>query len=142
MREAKQSLGDLLSTFTLLELKPYIACTPYAVSCALRQGLTADRAAFSASNAYFCCLELLQQFAVDLSCKVDLQPPSKECAISSRVVYTVWSQCSATKHIKLCMHDAVVRARVCRACRCSLCAMSCMQVLTVCDVGKNTAWSM
>ena len=115
----------------LLPLKLYIACVLYAVSFAPGQGLTADGAAFRASNAPVCCLKQLQQFAVDLVCTVDLQPPSRECAVSSKVVYQVWSPCSAAAHIKLCMHDAVVRA-IC---------VSCMQVLTVCDVRKNTAWS-
>ena len=94
--------------------------------------LTADGAAFRASNARFCCLRLLQQFAVDLFCNVDLQLPSRECAINSEVVRTFQRQCSATKHIKLCMHADIVRA-IC---------VSCMQVLTACDVRKSTAWSM
>ena len=58
-RQAKPSLCGLQDTRMLLHLKQYI--NPYTVYCATRP---ADGAAFKAANMCFCCLTLLQQFAV------------------------------------------------------------------------------
>ena len=133
-RQAKPSLGGLQNICILLQLKQYII--PYTVSCAPRQGLTADAAAFRASNGRFCFLELLQQFAIDLLCTVDYQPASGGCAVRSKssTQFEVNAQQLSTSNNACMMLWS--EPCLCRACRCSLCAMSERTQLGTCEAGR------
>ena len=132
---AKPSLGGSQNTFMLLPLKLYIARVSYAVSCAPGQGLTADGAAFRAFNARICCLELLQHFAIDLCCTVDLQPPSRECAITVKLRTKFGVNVPQLRTSNYACMMLWPKPFVCCACRCSLCAMSERAQLGACEAG-------